>query len=171
VGFPDRLIEGERVLHDTHPHWRRLVVPALLLPLVVGLLTYADTAMPAWPDRGWAQLAVAAAAVLVLVRWSLVPFLRWWTTRLLLTDRRIVVQQGILSRTGREVPLHRVNDVSYERTLLERLLGCGTLVVESGGEHGQLVLVDVPQVERVRREVSRLADPAGMRAPAWRGEE
>ena len=42
--------------------------------------------------------------------------------------------------------------------MLERILGCGTLVVESAGERGQLVLRDVPHVEEVQRDVYRLAE-------------
>ena len=38
------------------------------------------------------------------------------------------------------------------------MLGCGTLVVESAGERGQLVLRDVPHVEEVQRDVYRLAE-------------
>jgi hypothetical protein len=57
------------------------------------------------------------------------------------------------------MPLSRINDVTFEHTnLLERLLGCGTLVVESAGERGQLVLRDVPRVEEVQRDVYRLAE-------------
>jgi len=57
------------------------------------------------------------------------------------------------------MPLSRVNDVTFEHSgLLERMLGCGTLVVESAGERGQLVLRDVPRVEEVQRDVYRLAE-------------
>ena len=43
-----------------------------------------------------------------------------------------------------------MNDVSFSHNLIQRMLGSGTLVVESGGERGQLVLKNIPQVERVR---------------------
>jgi hypothetical protein len=57
------------------------------------------------------------------------------------------------------MPLSRVNDVTFEHSgLLERVLRCGTLVVESAGERGQLVLKDVPHVEDVQRDVYQLAE-------------
>jgi membrane protein YdbS with pleckstrin-like domain len=71
------------------------------------------------------------------------------------------MRSGILAREGRDVPLSRVNDVSFQHTLLERILRCGTLIVESAGERGQVTLTDVPRVERVQRTVYDLVDKAG----------
>jgi hypothetical protein len=62
------------------------------------------------------------------------------------------------------MPLSRLNDVKFSHNVVERVLGCGTLVVESAGEVGQLVLTDVPRVEQVQRTLYRLSD--GIRAAA-----
>jgi uncharacterized membrane protein YdbT with pleckstrin-like domain len=102
---------------------------------------------------------VAAVAVLVVLRWVVWPFLEWVTTSYVVTDRRLITRFGVIARTGRDMPLSRVNDVTFEHSsILERVLGCGTLVVESAGERGQLVLRDVPRVEEVQRDVYRLAE-------------
>ena len=69
-----------------------------------------------------------------------------------------------MARSGRDMPLARVNDISFSHTVFERILGCGTLVVESAGERGQLVLSDVPHVEAVQRRIYELADAAAGRA-------
>ena len=98
-------------------------------------------------------------AVVIVARWTVWPFLRWLTTSYVVTDRRIITRVGILARHGRDMPLSRVNDVSFDHSgILERVLGCGTLVVESAGERGQLVLRDVPHVEDVQRDLYRLAE-------------
>jgi uncharacterized membrane protein YdbT with pleckstrin-like domain len=68
------------------------------------------------------------------------------------------VRTGVLSRSGRDVPLSRINDITFSHTFLERLLGCGTLVVESAGERGQVTLSDVPKVERVQRQLYDLVE-------------
>jgi len=87
------------------------------------------------------------------------PFLKWITTSYIVTDRRLITRVGVIARSGRDMPLSRVNDVTFAHEgLLERILGCGTLVVESAGERGQLVLRDVPHVEDVQRDVYRLAE-------------
>jgi hypothetical protein len=82
----------------------------------------------------------------------------WLNTTYAITTRRLVIRTGVLSRSGHDMPLSRLNDVSFSHNLLERMLGCGTLVVESGGEQGQLTLNDVPKVELVQRTLNRLSD-------------
>jgi uncharacterized membrane protein YdbT with pleckstrin-like domain len=87
-----------------------------------------------------------------------VPWLRWKTTSYELTTRRLRLRRGILSRSGRDFPLIRISDVSFSHGLLDRLLGCGKLIVESAGEHGQLVLTEIPEVERVQATLFQLVE-------------
>jgi uncharacterized membrane protein YdbT with pleckstrin-like domain len=80
-----------------------------------------------------------------------------------LTTRRVIIRRGVLSRSGRDIPLTRVNDVSFQHSVIERALRCGTLTIESAGEHGQVVLPDVPRVETVQREVYRAVEAESVR--------
>jgi uncharacterized membrane protein YdbT with pleckstrin-like domain len=84
--------------------------------------------------------------------------LRWRTTTYELTTRRLRMREGIVTRRGRDIPLVRINDVSFEKGLLDRLLGAGRLVVESAGEHGQILLNDIPHVEQVQGTLFRLVE-------------
>jgi uncharacterized membrane protein YdbT with pleckstrin-like domain len=61
-----------------------------------------------------------------------------------------------LSRQGHDIPLQRINDVSFAHNWFERILRCGTLTVESAGERGQIVLKDIPHVEDVQRDLYEL---------------
>ena len=109
-------------------------------------------------------------ALLLLAWFSLRPFLRWVTTHYVVTTNRIVLREGVLSRAGRDVPLNRVNDVTFSHSVGERLFRSGTLVVESAGERGQVVLADVPRVESVQRTVYDLVQDAEDRdAQRWQG--
>lgn len=162
--FPSRLLgDDEQVVLDLHPHWKRIVLPALLLPVVVGLATYLVFLVPDGSLRPVLRWAIVVVAVLVLLRWSLWPFLRWMTTRYVLTNRRVVIRTGVLSRSGRDIPLTRVNDVSFQHSVIDRMLRCGTLTIESAGEHGQVVLPEVPTVELVQRQVLRHAEEEALR--------
>lgn len=49
--------------------------------------------------------------------WSIIPYLRWRTTTITLTNFRLITRTGILNKTGANVPLARVNDVRFERSL------------------------------------------------------
>ena len=157
--YPRRLLgEGERIEQELHPHWKELVFPILLILVVAGVASFLYFSVPDWGARPALRWAILVLALLVLLYGSLRPYLRWRTTLYVLTSERIITRYGVLSRAGRDIPLSRVNDVSFSHNLLERILRCGTLTVESAGERGQLVLRDVPDVESVQRELYRLVD-------------
>lgn len=160
TGIPKRLLgEDESVVMALRPHWKELIAPTLVLLVVSPVVTYAATVVPESSAQTPLRIAVVVVGVLLLLRWTLWPFLRWLTTSYIVTDRRVITRVGIIARHGRDMPLSRINDVSFEHSgVLERLLGCGTLTVESAGERGQLVMRDVPGVEDVQRDVYRLAE-------------
>jgi uncharacterized membrane protein YdbT with pleckstrin-like domain len=141
-----------------HPHWKTLIRPILVAVLVVAIALIAEALIPG----GWyavaARGAIGVVAILVLMVWLIVPFLRWRTTTYELTTRRLRTRYGVVTRRGRDIPLTRINDVSFEKGLLDRLLGAGRLVVESAGEHGQIVLRDIPHVEDVQATLFRLVE-------------
>jgi uncharacterized membrane protein YdbT with pleckstrin-like domain len=157
--FPDRILDAdEEVVLDLRPHWRRVVLPVVLVPLVVGLASYLWFVAPHGGTRRPIRTAVLVVALVALLWWSVRPWLRWLTTRYVLTTRRVVMRVGVVARNGRDVPLTRVNDVSFSHTLVERIFGSGTLVIESAGDRGQVVLTDVPHVEAVQRELYGLVE-------------
>jgi uncharacterized membrane protein YdbT with pleckstrin-like domain len=141
-----------------HPHWKTLIRPILVAMLVVAVALVAEVLIPGGSAAVAARGAVGAVAVLVLMVWLIVPFLRWRTTTYELTTRRLRTRYGIVTRRGRDIPLTRINDVSFEKGVLDRLLGAGRLVVESAGEHGQIVLRDIPHVEYVQATLFRLVE-------------
>ena len=131
-----------------HPHWKMLVVPVLVLLLVVGVGSFVAALVSAQTWAPWAWLGLGVLG-LGLVGWlTLVPVIRWRTTHFVVTTRRVLVREGVLSRQGIDIPMSRINSVQFRHTLLERVLGCGTLVIESASDE-PLEFDDVPSVERV----------------------
>ena len=160
TGIPKRLLaDDEDVVMAMRPHWKEMVGPVLVLLVTSPVATYLATIVPEGSAQKWLRLAVLVVAVLIVLRFVVWPFMKWLTTSYIVTDRRIITRVGVVARTGRDMPISRVNDVTFSHSgLLERILGCGTLVVESAGERGQLVLRDVPHVEEVQRDVYKLAE-------------
>ena len=150
--------ENEQVVLDLHPHWSQLVMPALVLVVVCGLGGYGIAAAPHGNAHKIVQYVVIGVAVVLIFWFTLLPYLRWVTTRYVLTTDRLILRTGIVARHGRDVPLNRVNDVSFSENLLERILRSGTLVIESAGERGQISLNNVPKVEHVQRELYRMVE-------------
>jgi uncharacterized membrane protein YdbT with pleckstrin-like domain len=154
------LADGESIVMDLRPHARALVGPVLVLLLTAGLGGFAAGRVPEGDLQSAGRVAVAVLGVLVVLRGAVLPFLRWRSTRVVVTDRRVLTRSGIVSRTGRDVPLSRVDDLAFSRTLVDRLFGSGTVVLSSGGERPQLVLREVPHVALLQRRLSELVETA-----------
>jgi len=160
VGFPDSVLtKDEHVEIHLHPHWKSLVRPTLFFLVIVAAMVAAAVFLA---GHGSAQnigfLAVCGLG-LVLFCWLTVwPWLTWRTTHYVFTNERVIMREGVFSREGRDIPLNRVNDVSFQHTFFERLLGAGTLMIESAGERGQVVLRDIPRVEKVQSHLYELVE-------------
>jgi uncharacterized membrane protein YdbT with pleckstrin-like domain len=137
------LAEGEHLVLKVHQHWKTVLRPVLVFALIVVVLLV---------------VLIFAAPVRHAAAPSARPLLRWWTTSYELTNRRLRLRAGIISRTGRDFPLTRISDVSFAQGLLDRMLGCGRLVVESPGEHGQLILSEIPHVQQVQATLFQLVE-------------
>jgi uncharacterized membrane protein YdbT with pleckstrin-like domain len=134
-----------------HPHGKTLVRPAAILLLIIAAaLTVIFLLPPNSTDLWPVRLVVGAAALGAAIVWFGVPFLKWRTTTYEMTNRRLRLREGIVTRSGRDFPLNRISDVSFKQGLIDRLFGCGQLIVESPGEQGQLVLTEIPDVRRVQ---------------------
>lgn len=161
MGLPAKLLgaDEQEVLH-TRTHAKALVLPGLALVLVGAGVGWGAALIPS-SARPVGQLAIVGVGVLLAVWWCVIPFLRWRTTTYTLTTRRLVTRSGILNKRSHDLPFSRVNDVSSERGLTDRMLGCGTLVVQTAAEGGGIVLVDVPDVEHVHHTMTELLLGAG----------
>ncbi|MCW2882850.1 MAG: hypothetical protein JWQ95_6950 [Sphaerisporangium sp.] len=160
MGLPEHhLTSGERVVHSFHPHWKRLIMPFLALILVIVASSAAFYFIPVnyqYVHIAW--IAVAVVSMVALLLWSFIPYLRWKTTSYTLTTHRFNISTGILSKSDDDIPLTKVNSVSSDQTFLERLLGCGTLVVESASDKGEINLRDIPKIQAVRAELFSLVE-------------
>jgi uncharacterized membrane protein YdbT with pleckstrin-like domain len=163
VGHNSSLAVGEQSVLMLHPHWKTLVRPVAAAFVVVAVLLVAEVLIPSGKAAGMERLVVAAVAIALLMWWLMYPLLRWRTTRYELTTRRMRIRDGIIARRGRDIPLSRVTDVSFRKGLLDRLLGCGTLIVESAGEHGEIRLTEIPHVERVQATLFQLVEDERLR--------
>ncbi|EPH07113.1 hypothetical protein HMPREF1531_00162 [Propionibacterium sp. oral taxon 192 str. F0372] len=136
----------------THP--KILLFPVFGGVLLIGIGAVASTRLPDnWP--GWVLTVVWAVVVAGLVPLTVFPWLRWITTSYTLTNRRIITRKGILTRTGHDLPLTRISDVTHEKSLIDRLFGCGTLTLQTSADD-PLELEDVPKVEQVQVELTDL---------------
>jgi uncharacterized membrane protein YdbT with pleckstrin-like domain len=149
VAYPDDLlVEDEQVVVHRHPHWKMLVVPVVVLLLVVGVASFLAAVMSAQSWAPWGWLALAVVGLALVGRFTVFPVVRWRTTHFVVTDRRVLVREGVLTRQGMDIPLRRISSVQFRQSLVERMLGAGTLVIEAESDES-LEFDDVPGVRQV----------------------
>ena len=155
MAYPQKLLApDETIKFETKPHWRALFVPlVVLLATVFGMVWlyfWIDQEMFGGTFLRWVILGLG---ILILALWAVRPFLRWLTTEYVFTDRRIIVRSGIITRQGKDMPLAKVNNVSFFVPAMGRILNYGELVIQSAGENDGLTIQDVPNVEDIQRQV------------------
>lgn len=153
MGYPDNMLaQDEKVVLHRHPHWKRLIGPVLALLVVTALASFgaAVVSRTDWDPRArQIVVAVIGALWLLLAGWlALRPFLIWRSTHFVITDRRVMYRHGLLTRSGIDIPLARINSVEFRHGVLDRIVRSGTLVIESASQD-PLEFDDVPQVEQV----------------------
>lgn len=130
TAYPEGLlVPGERVLVHRRPHWRMLVVPVVVPPVAVGVGAWAAARVSATAWRVPLQVGVLVVTLVVVGWFALAPALRWRFTHFVVTDRRLLVREGVWRRAGIEVAAAAVTGVATRRPWRDRLVGCGTLVV------------------------------------------
>jgi membrane protein YdbS with pleckstrin-like domain len=149
VAYPDDLLsDGERVVIHKHPHWKMLLLPYIVLVVTLGVGIWLAVLAQ---DLSWntiAYIAIGAIALILIVWLFFIPFVRWRTTHFIVTTDRVMAREGVINRTGIDIPLSRINSVRFEHGLIDRIVGCGTLIVESASDD-PLEFDDIPNVEKV----------------------
>ena len=150
---PKLLNEGEHVVLSTRTHVKALILPAVVLIVVAGLAGYLSS-LPDGDQAGTWRWVIWLVVAAILVWFVVKPFLDWLLTTYTFTNRRLITRTGILTRRGHDIPMNRISDISYEKGLIDRIFGCGTLVVSDASELGRVELRDIPQVEQAQLTVS-----------------
>jgi membrane protein YdbS with pleckstrin-like domain len=124
-------IEGERLLAEVRRHWAAYWRAVLELVLAVILLV-----VPTGGSSGAGRILVIIVLALFLhgaLLWS-----RQHVDRFVITDLRVFRVYGVLNRRVSTMPLSRVQDISFERPLIGRLVGFGHFELESAAQEQPL---------------------------------
>jgi uncharacterized membrane protein YdbT with pleckstrin-like domain len=163
-----QLNPGEEVALDLRPHWwffsKHILtgIPLLiLLVLVFGM-----------DDGGFKDAAMWVMGLLTVawVVWLGLQYLSWMMTNFVVTSQRVMYRTGVLRRHGVEIPLTRLSNINFEQGLWERIIGAGSLVIESAGEQGQSRFTDVQNPEAVQQEVYRRMEGENRRQASFQSE-
>lgn len=164
--YPTRLLQAdETVALDLRPHWwffGKQIASGLPL-LVVGVLILSST-------DGSTRKVLGAAwgiAVLVWAVWLLVKYLDWTFTYFVVTDERVIFRTGVVSKRGVEIPLSRINNINFNQSVWERVIGAGDLSIESAGRDGQSTFEDVRHPDGVQQAIYKVMEEHERRRATW----
>ena len=90
----------------------------------------------------------------MILWWVVRRAVDWATTTYTFTNRRFIKRSGLIAKEGRTIPLNRISGVDFEIGVVDRIFGCGTLVVSDASEQGRVELDDIPHVEQVQLKVA-----------------
>lgn len=151
--FPQRLIaDNEDIVLDLHPHWW-FFGPSVLGLTVSMILTYWVTSVLNGLLKTMATY-LGLGVVIVCAAIVVVDLVKWRTTYFVVTTDRVIYRQGVVARTGIEIPLERISNVNFHQSIAERLLGVGDILVQSGGEDGEQTFSDISRPEDVQNIVN-----------------
>ena len=161
--YPDKILaDDEKVVEHLHPHWITLVPATLWFLVICGATGFGLAEIHQHMDSGTTRtvlmLVIVVVAIILLLWLTLVPVILWKTTHYVFTTHRVLIRRGVLRRQGRDISLQRINDVGFSQSLWDRLVGAGTLTIESAGEQGQEVLVNVPKSDDQQQLLNRLIE-------------
>jgi uncharacterized membrane protein YdbT with pleckstrin-like domain len=151
------LLPTERRVIRVRQHWavmlKNVVQTGLFLLILVLIERYL-------PGSGSTNVVVDNLtfylALVAVLRFTVLTIL-WWIERIVITDKRVMLAQGIIVHNVGMMPLGKVTDLTFQRSLGGRLLGYGTLIVESAGQIQALNRIDyMPRPEEVYEALSEL---------------
>jgi len=144
---------GEQVAINVRPHWKYLFLPILATVVVlIGAIAALVASIPQW------ALIIVGVVLVVALGWLAGRYLRWTTTTFVVTNERLIMRKGVLKRSGREMLLDRLTDISYKQTFFDRLLKCGDVLIESPGRDSPETFPDLPHPISIQNEIYRLIE-------------
>ena len=147
------LLPTERRVIRVRKHWAFMSNHITQTALFMLVLVIAQRYLPASVLVDNVTFYLALVAVL---RFTFITIL-WWIERIVITDKRVMLAEGIIVHKVGMMPLSKVTDLTFERTLGGRMLGYGTLIVESAGQIQALNRIDyMPRPEEVYEALSEL---------------
>ena len=157
--FPaKKLNDGEHFMLDVHPHWWFYGPSALFLlgSIICTMFLLGKTSGILGTIVGYLGVATSIVAAALFI----VQVVKWRTTYFVVTNHRLIDRQGVVARSGVEIPIKSVDNVNFSQSLFERFVGVGKILIESGGREGQQVIPFVARPEEVQKVIHEAIQPS-----------
>jgi uncharacterized membrane protein YdbT with pleckstrin-like domain len=144
------LLPGERILASSCRHWVVLLRPiaSTVLAAAVSLVILALI-----PISGELRLLLMLGAVLIGLGVINLYYWGWRAHEYVLTDQRVILNEGIVSKFSRSIAIDRIQDLTTYQGLWGRTWGFGDIELESAGREGAELLSTVPRPQQLRNAI------------------
>jgi uncharacterized membrane protein YdbT with pleckstrin-like domain len=142
--------ETQRIAVRRHPAVLMMPVGLVLAGLIIAGIVSNTVTSVTWIWWGW----------LILLAWFVWRVAEWSVDYFVITNQRMLLATGLITRKVAMMPLAKVTDMSFRRTIAGRMLGYGDFVLESAGQDQALDVVDyLPYPEQLYLEVCEMIFP------------
>lgn len=169
--IPRGIILGstEHIVRHLRTHPKVLFMPGMAVLACLAAAVATGIWVPQDFEGLPVQLIALGAIALAFLCLSFAPWVKWFTNTFTLTNQNLIHSEGLIWKRTHTTRLDRVSDVRCDRGLLDRIFGCGTLIITNAGSGGadpfsgvmqsggpQMKFHDIPRVEDVTRELKDL---------------
>ena len=139
------LQKGEKILLITYSSWTVLIMPVLLA--LLGIAAAIIIVIKADTPWGW------LAAVLG-IGYYFIKYLNWKVNLWVVTNFRVIDENGLLSHYAKESPLDKINNVSYDQSIMGRLFNFGHVEIQTAAEVGATDYFNVQHPKRLKDTIT-----------------
>jgi len=148
------LIPTEQIIFLIRRHWVVLSKPVGSAILGLFVVIFLGAKLPGDQMR---VFEVVLWLWIILVAWALWQVFEWWREVFLATDRRLMLVHGIITRQVDIMPMGKVTDMRYDRTVTGKLLGYGVYIIESAGQDQALSTINfIPDSDLHYKQISEV---------------
>ncbi len=156
MAYPDDLLSrDEKVMLNKHPHWKTLILPSIWFIVAIGGGFWLAAIVRNWNQHHLAWIVIGVAVVASLIFLTLVPFVRWRTEHFVITNHHVFFRRGLLRRREHQIPLRHIQNMETSVSFWGRLMGYGSLIVESGAD-APLEFQNVAALTKVQAMLNQL---------------
>ena len=141
------LRKDEQILFETHKHWYVLIIPLLFALILIFSSIYFFTNLN--PLRWWYFTFPFVAVIYFVFKYYSWKFDLW-----VVTNYRVIDEFGVFSINSKESPIDKINNVSYQQSLLGRIMGFGDVQIQTAAEMGETSYSNISRPQKLKEALS-----------------
>ncbi len=141
------LRKDEKVLFETRKHWFVMIVPSLISLIIIALSIFLFTKLN---EFIYWYLLIPLFAILFFV----FKYFAWKFDIWVITNIRVIDELGVFSINSKESPIDKINNISYQQSLVGRMLGYGNVQIQTAAEMGETSYTNIAHPQKLKEALS-----------------